>query len=306
MTRVSELIYGWLGWCPNTRIVKTSQRGIESSPLENPIVLPGSGRIRKGKDLARESVNILVHNRRLLWFSFLILLTFIFTIVTNSYIRFISGTNAFPGFDVPYSTTILLARGSLEWVTLTFTTTFIEYFVFFYLSAGLIVCISQIPSGNSISIRGGLSRAWCYKRPIAGWTLIGALLWITIAYFTYGFYLITVFALPAMVLDNKDLIAAIRESVFIFRRMWVETYVLFGLILLITIGFLLVTLFSIGQVGFAYGLIIGDSIVGIIASLVMSVLMAIGAVVIGIAIFILYKHDRNGEFLLIPKTRMSR
>jgi hypothetical protein len=159
MTRVSELIRGWLGWCPNARILKTSQPGIVSPPLENPTVLPGSGRIRRGKDLATESVKILVQNRRLLWFSFLILLTFIFTIVTDLYIQFISGTNAFPGFGVQYSTTILFAKGSLERVALTFTTAFIEYFVFFYLSAGLIICVSQIPLGNSISIREGLSQA---------------------------------------------------------------------------------------------------------------------------------------------------
>jgi hypothetical protein len=77
--------------------------------------------------------------------------------------------------------------------------------------------------------------------------------------------------------------------------MWVETLAFFGIILLITIGFLLVTLFSIGQVGFAYGLIIGDIIVGMIASLVMSVLMAIGVVVMGIAIFILYKYEKAGS-----------
>jgi hypothetical protein len=302
LIRISEIIHGWLGWCPDARILKTSQGGISAPPLENPTILPdggssGSGRIWRGKDFAAGSIKILVRNRRLLWFSFLIFLTFIFTIVTDLYIRFISGTNAFPGTSVMSSLTILFAEGSLQWVALTFTAAFIENFVFFYLAAGLIICVSQIPLGNSITIREGLSRAWYHKRPIAGWTIIGALLWIFVGYYACGFYLITVFALPAIVLDNKDLIAAIRESISIFQRMWVETYVSFGIILLISIGFVFVTLFSIGQVGFAYGLTNGGILAGMI-SLVLSVLMAIGLVIMGIATLGLYEYGKKGALPL--------
>ena len=303
----SEVIRRRLGWCPNEGILKTSQAGISAPPHENPTIQPdggssGSKRITRGKDFAAESIKILMRNRQLLWFSFLILLTFIFTIVTDLYIRFISGTNAFPGTSVMNSPAILFAGGSLQGVALTSAAVFIENFVFFYLSAGLIICVSQIPRGNSITIREGLSQAWYHKRPIAGWTIIGALLWISVGYYAIGFYLITVFALPAIVLGNKDLIAAIRESIFIFRRMWVETYVSFGIILLITIGFVLVTLFSIGQVTFAYGLINGGILAGMI-SLVISVLMAIGLVIMGIATFIVYKYEKAGdtEYLTIDQ-----
>ncbi len=294
LIRLSEIIHEWLGWCPNARILKTSQAGISVPPLGNPTILPdggssGYGRIMRGKDFATESIKILARNRRLLWFSFLVFLTFISTIVTDLYSRFISGTNAFPGTSVMNSPAILFAGGSLQGVALTLTAAFMENFVFFYLSAGLILCVSQIPRGNSITIREGLSRAWYHMRPIAGWTIIGALLWIS----AIGFYLITVFALPAIVLDNKDLIAAIRESIFIFRRMWVETYVSFGIILLITIGFVFVMLFSLGQVAFADGLIQGGIIAGMI-SLVMCVLMAIGLVIMGIATFFLYTYEKAG------------
>ncbi len=296
LIRIAEIIHEWLGWCPNTRSVKTSQPGISAPSLENPTILPdggssGSGRISRGKDVATGSIKILVRNRRLLWFSFLILLTFIATIITDLYIGFISGTTAFPG--LMNSSTILIAEGSLQWVALTFTAAFIENFVFLYLAAALIICVSQIPLGNSITLREGLSRVWYHKRHIAGWTIIGALLWISVGYYTIGFYLITVFALPAVVLDNKDLIAAIRESIFIFRRIWVETYVSFGIILLITIGFVFVTLFSLGQVAFAYGLINGGIIAGMV-SLGVSVLMAIGLVVMGIATCILYTYEKTG------------
>jgi hypothetical protein len=298
MTRVSERIRGWLGWCPDARVVKTSQVGISAHPPGNPTVLPdggssGSERIRRGKDFATESIKILVRNRRLLWFSFLILLTFILTVVTDLFIRFISGTNAFPGTSVMNSPTVLFAEGSLQWAALTFMAAFIEIFVFFYLAAGLIICVSQIPPGNSITIQEGLSRAWNHKRPIAGWTIIGALLWVPAGPFAIGFYLVTVFALPAIVLDNKDLVAAIRESIFIFQRVWVETYVSFGIILLITIGFVFVMLFSLGQVAYAYGLIIGGIPTGMI-SLVVCVLMAIGLVIMGIATFILYSYEKTG------------
>ena len=295
LVRIAEIIHERLGWCPDARILKTSQAGISAPLPGNPTIMPdggssGLGRIRRGKDFAAESIKILVRNRRLLWFSFLILLTFIFTIVTDLSIRFISGTNAFPGTSIVNSPAILFAGGSLQWLALTFTAAFMENFVFFYLSAGLILCVSQIPPGNSMTIREGLSRAWYHKRPIAGWTIIGALLWISVGYYACGFYLITVFALPAMVLGNKDLIAAIRESVSIFQRMWVETYVSFGIILLITIGLILVTLIPIGQVASIHYM-------GILAGmirLVMSVLMAIGLVIMGIATTILYRYEKAG------------
>jgi hypothetical protein len=289
MTRVSEIIRDRFGWCPDTRILTTSQPGISAPLFGNPTILPdggssGTGRIRRGKDIAVKSMTILLQNGRLLWFSFLMLLTFIVSIVTDWYIQNIFGTSAFPG--VMNSLVILRAA-------LTFTAAFIENFVFFYLAAGLIICVSQIQPGNSMSLREGLSRAWNHKQPIAGWALIGALLWIPAGVFAIGFYLVTLFVLPATVLDNKDLIAAIRESIVIFRRMWVETYVSFGIILLITVGFILVTFFSLGQAAFAYGIINGGIIAGMI-SLVTCVLMAVGLVIMGIATFILYIFEKTG------------
>jgi hypothetical protein len=289
MTRVSEVIRDWLGWCPNARILTTSQAGILVPLPGHPTILPdggssGSGRIGRGKDIAVKSIKILIRNRRLLWFSFLIVLTFIVSIVTDLYIRFVSGTNAFSG---------VMNSPAIPRAALTFTAAFIENFVFFSLAAGLIICVSQIPTGNTITIREWLSRAWDHKRSIAGWTIIGAFLWIPAGFFAYGFYLITVFALPAMVLDNKDPVAAIRESIVIFRRMWVETYVSFGIILLISIGFVLVTLFSLGQAVFASGLINGGILAGMI-SLGVSVLMAIALTIMGIATFFLYTYEKTG------------
>jgi len=294
MTRVSEVIRGWLGWCPNARILKTPQPEILAPPLDNPTILPdggssGSERIRKGKDFAVTSMKILVRNRRLLLFSFLMFLTFILSIGTDLCLRDIFGANAFPG---------VMNSLALLWFALTFAAASVVYFVFFSLAAGLIICVSQIPKGNPISIREGLSRAWNYKQPIAGWALIGALLWIPVGPFICGFYLVTLFALPAIVLDNKDLVAAIRESVAIFWRMWVETYVSFGIVLLISIGLVFVTLFSLGQVGYAYGLINGGMSVDMIRSLVVNILMAVGVVVMGIATCILYTYEKTGDPLL--------
>jgi hypothetical protein len=289
MTRVSERICGWLGWCPDSRTHKTSRPRVSVAPIENQAILSdggssGSERIGNGIDFAIKSIKILVQNRELLWFSCLFFLTFIVSMVTNLYIQEISGINAFPG---------VMNFQALLWVALTFAMAFIANFVFFYLAAGLVICVSHIPTGNSIAVREGLSRAWHYKRPIAGWTLIGALLWIPIGLFIYGFFMITVFALPAILLDNKDLTAAIRESIFKFQRIWVETYVSFGMIVLVSIGFVFVALFSIGQIGVAYGLSDGGSIVSRLISLVVPALMAIGLVVLGITLFTLYSYEKK-------------
>ena len=75
--------------------------------------------------------------------------------------------------------------------------------------------------------------------------------------------------------------------------MWVETYVSLGIILLITIGLVFVMLFVLGQLAFAYGLIIGGILPGIIG-LVVYVFMAIGLVVMGIATFFLYTSKKAG------------
>jgi len=287
--RIAEIIRERLGWCPDAWILTASQPGISAPLPENPTILPdgrssGTGRIGRGRDIAAESITILLRNRRLLWFSFLMVLTFIVSMVTDGYIQVISGTNAFPG---------VLNSPAILWAALTFTAAFLENFVFFYLAAGLIICVSQIAPGNSTGLWEGLARAWDHKRSLAGWSLIGAFLWILTGPFTIGFCLVTLFALPAIVLDNKDLVAALRESVFIFYRIWVETYVSFGSILLVTMGLVLVTLFSLGQVASASGLVSGDIPAGTIG-LVVCIFMAIGLVVMGIATVILAAYEKTG------------
>ena len=168
LVRIAEIIHERLGWCPDARILTTSHAAVSAPPLGNPTILPdsgssGSARIRRGTDFAAESMNILMRNSRLLWFSFLMVLTFIAAIIADLYIGYISGTNAFFGNSVMNSSTILVAEGSVQWVALTFTAAFIEFFVFFYLAAGLILCVSAIPERNSMSIREGLSRAWSHN-----------------------------------------------------------------------------------------------------------------------------------------------
>ena len=291
MTGVTGRIRGWLGWCPDAQYFGTSQPELSAPPLGNPTVMPdggspGSGRIRRGTAIAAQSMKILVQNGRLLWFSFLIFLTFIVSMVTNLSIQSVSGISAFPGD---------LNSATILWAALTFIAAFIGNFVFFSLAAALVICVSQISPGNPVTLREGLSRAWDHKRSLAGWTIIGALLWIPVGVFAAGFYLITLFALPAMVLDNRDLVAAMHESVLIFRRMWVETYVSFAIILLVTIGFVLVTLFFLGRAGSAYGFF-GGMIPGTI-SLVVSGLMAVGLVMMGIATVILYTDEKTGVHL---------
>jgi hypothetical protein len=75
--------------------------------------------------------------------------------------------------------------------------------------------------------------------------------------------------------------------------MWMETYVSFGSILLITMGFVFLMLFFLGQVAFVHGLDPGGIVAGMIG-LVVPVLMAIGVVIMGIATFFLYKDEKAG------------
>jgi hypothetical protein len=286
----AEVIRGWLGWCPDAQVFPASQPGLSVPQHGNPAILPesgspGSGRIGRGKDIAAASMKILARNGRLFWFSFLMFLVFIAMVVTDRYIREVSGITTVPG---------AMDSSAVLWGALTFAAAFIGHFVFFMLAAGLVICVPQILQGNPVSVREGVSRAWNYRRPVAGWTLVGALLWISAGVFACGFYLVTLFALPAMVLDTKDLVTALRESVAVFRRMWVETYVSFGSILLISIGLVVVMLFSIGQVGYAY-VPMTEDMLAIVIRVVVYGFMAIGLVVMGIATVILSMQEKPGS-----------
>ena len=281
ITRISEIIHKWTGWCPNARTMHTKPPVIATPPVTIHPAQPdggaeGSRRIDRGIKLATGSIRILLRNRRLLWFSLLTGLVMIFSLASSFYLQFISGTTPFPGTNLlagPASA--LITRGSLPWIALTFVIGLLNTFLTFYLLAALIACVSLILSDRTATIRYGLAQAGNCLRPLLSWAAIVAFIGTVFSFFmnpptmtsgasgNFGliyiamaflacFYVLTLFVVPLLLLANENLITAVTESLSLFRKIWGEILVCFIIFFLIAFAVLLTSLIPMIAVGFRY------------------------------------------------------
>jgi hypothetical protein len=323
MIQITEIIRRHLGWCPNARTIRTTPAIIPTPPVTLHPDQPdggagGSGRINRGIKLATGSIIILVRNRQLLWFSFLTGLVMIFSLVTSMYIQFISGTPLFPGTDLMTGpASALIARGSLSWIALTFSTGLISTALTYYLLAALIASVSLILSGRAATIRDGLAQAGNCRWPLVSWVVIGTLVGTALSVFmdpstTTGgatgkiglifaamavlavFYLLTLFVIPLLVLGRESLGDAVMDSVSLFRKVWGEILVCFILFFLIVFAVLLTSLVPMIAIAFPTGSTAAAGAVVIAYMLVMIVLLFVGSTILGIAVAGLYSYGKTG------------
>jgi len=313
MTLSLDYIRRKMGWCPNAHPLHTAQPVIVIPPVTVNPGQPGggaggSGRIDRGAKLAVGSIKILIRNKRLLWFSLLSGLVLLFSLVTNMYIQVISGTNPFYGTGLVMAAgTIVIAKGSLPWFVLTFVVGLISTFLTCYLLAGLIACASQILSGRTITLREGLSRAGDHIQPLAGWAVIGALAGIALSFVTNSytasipiilismaatvvFGVLTMFVVPAIVMNDEGLFSAILKSVLLFRKMWGEIIACAAIFFLIVLGIYLVALVPVIMIGFSSGSTAMLGVVIVLYMLVMMIILFIGSTIVGIATLGLYAY----------------
>lgn len=318
ITRISELIHDWMGWCPNTQPLRTVPPVIATTPVTiNPAQLDGgaggSGRIDRGIRLVTGSIKILIGSRRLLWFSFLTGLVLVFSLITTFGLQFLSGTNPFTGIS-PFTEPqiALIAKGSLTWLTLTFATQLVTVFCSLFLLAGLITCVSLLFSGRTATIREGLSLAGNHIRPIAIWAVVFALfgtlqsvllnlypgnfLLIFALLIIFGLLgLVTIFVIPVLVFENRNLVGAITGSLSLIRRTWAEIIlcVFFFWLLGFVIGFL--SLIPAVAIGFPSGnpVLLGITIA--LYLLVLIILIFIGSTAMGIILVGLYSYAKSGR-----------
>ena len=180
ITKISEIIYEWMGWCPNAPAMRTASK-VFVVPSE--IIHPsqpdggsgGSGKINRGIGLALSGTKTLVRNTQLLWFSLLTGLVIAFMFITQ-YGLHILGTYPYYVIDFP------------RWLVLTFVIDLVSVFCLTVLLAGLILYISP-GERKPASFREGLSRTKGYLRPLANWSVIVALLgtaiYVPLYYFGY-------------------------------------------------------------------------------------------------------------------------
>lgn len=168
MVCVSEVIHGWLGWCPNTPAMHKAHPVLVAPVgivLENPEGGSGGpGGMGRGIRFAVASLNVLNRNRCLLWFS---LLTGLVAggVFFSQYCVGLLGTYPYDAIDFR------------RWLVLTFGIGLFATFCCNVLIAGLLMSLSP-KNGEPVSFREGLSRAKLHLRRLADWSVILAL-WTT-------------------------------------------------------------------------------------------------------------------------------
>jgi len=313
ITHMMEIIRHRLGWCPNAQTIRTAP-AVFAPPaaMENPAQAGGgtggSSRIDRGASVAIGSIKILFRNRKLLWFSLLSGLVMIFSLTTTICLQILSGTNPFPGTGLTADPgTLLIAKGSVLLVGLTLTTTLISSFLTFYLLAGLIAYASHLFSGRAITIREALFRAGSRMGSLAGWAVIGSLAGtaLTLAMnnspgnlaliaisLVIGvvFGVLTMFVIPAIILNGDGLFPAILKSLSLFRKIWGEIVICAGIFVAIVFVIMLIAVVPVSLIGFSTGNPAMIGVAVILYLLVMIILLFIGSTIMGIATLGLYMY----------------
>jgi hypothetical protein len=317
MVYLAEVIRKYLGWCPAAGEIRTAPPVIIPPPvITDPAGAGGGtgrpGRIDRGAGLAMGSVRILLQNLKILWFSFLIGIVMIFSLVSGVYLQYLSGTDPFPGLNLGTdSSVVLIAKGSPEWGVLAFGTALVTMLVTNYLLAALFICVSRILSGKATTLGEGLSGAGQYAPSLAGWALFGALLGTLNTYIaaqnTHNlplilastivilvFFALTMYVIPAIVLDNRNLVAAITDSLSVFRKTWGEIVICYGIFFLIAFAVSFTSVVPMIAIAFSSGSTAQAGMVVLVYMLLMLCLAFIGWTVMGIATLGLFTYGKTG------------
>lgn len=323
---LSELFRKYRAWCPNSdaRPLRTAPPVLATPPVTFNPAQPGggaggSGRIDRGIRLTTGSIRLLFRNRQLLCFSLLTGLVMIFSLVSNLYLQFISGTALFPGTGLATGpASVAISWGSPPWIALTFIIGLVSTFVTYYLLAALIACVSLIHSGRAATVRDGLAHAGHYRWPLFSWAMIWACIGVVFSFFMnpstmgsvlvnvgiiYGsmafmacLYVLTLFVVPLLVLDNEDLVTAVTGSLSLFRKVWAEILICFAIYFLIVFVVVLTSLVPMIAIGFSGSAASVSAAVAVVVAymLVMLILLFIGSTIVGITITGLYLYGKTG------------
>jgi hypothetical protein len=317
MTQVTEVIRGWLGWCPNVQGLRGAPTVIPAHPVQQSSIQPGggargAGRLDRGFGFATGSIKVLIKNLRLLWFALITGLVMIANLAVTLYIQISSGDNPLfataLGLAAPAS---IIAKGSAEWIVLTFGAGLIFTFLSYLLLGALMVCTASIISGTNIPVVTGLSRAVSHARPLLYWAAIGAAVGTVLSYeinfyagslpfllllttASVAFFVLTMFVVPAIVIQNNALISAIRGSVSLFRQMWGEIVSCYVVFLVIAFIIMLISVIPLTIIGFSTGNPFAANTAIIVYMLIMVGIVFLGSTIIGIATLGMYIYGKTG------------
>jgi hypothetical protein len=357
MTQVSDVIRGWLGWCPNTPVIQTAPAVFAVPSAAAHPAQPGSsgaaggqGRIRHGIGIATGSIKTMVRNRHLFWFSLLAGIVILSLVVAEAYIVANSG-NALPVLvSIPITDSFLIFDSRiflLEAVCLS---------CFNLLLAGLVLYRFRGSTGKYLKIRDAFSAVNPHAGTLAALSIVMAVagtilealatqtqivgkivagMSMVVFYLPYAYYLpdllssalffsaiiiavtilqflLALYVVPLIVLENKGLLPALAGSVMLMKKTWGEILgciLVFGVIILLVAAVALV----IGQsplllnhdydffLQFSRGKVLMTAVCyGFL--LACGILVAVGSTVMGMAVTNLYSCGKTGPDHRIPET----
>ena len=247
--------------------------------------------IGRSIELFRTSWDILMEDRKLLVFpllsgiiSLIVLATFIIPLVIGKFF------------------------GDLFFYGALFAFYLVSYFVVIFFNTALISCVNARLQGRDMPVGEGLSDALRHITPILEWALISATVGIilqlireragifgeiaaAIAGGAWG--LVTFFVVPVLVLEDKGVFDAIKESTSLIRKTWGESIIGSGSIMLV---FIIIGV--IGFLGVLATMMLGGGVLFYLALVLFIVLVIVLAVVAaamqGIFVTALYSYAKSG------------
>lgn len=198
--------------------------------------------------------------------------------------------------------------GELVFYVALFAFYLVSYFVVIFFNTALISCVNARLQGRDMSVGEGLSNALSHFAPILGWALLSATVGIILQLIRErgGFIgqiaagliggawgLVTFFVVPVLVLEDKGVFDAIKESTTLIRKTWGESIIGSGSIMLV---FIIIGV--IGFLGVLATMMLGSAVLSGIALVLFIALVIVLAVVAaamqGIFVTALYSYAKSG------------
>jgi ABC-type multidrug transport system fused ATPase/permease subunit len=246
--------------------------------------------IGRSIELFKTSWSILMEDRKLLVFpllsgiiSLIVLATFILPLVIGKFF------------------------GDLFFYGALFAFYLVSYFVVIFFNTALISCVNARLQGTDMTVGEGLSNALRHLTPILGWALLSATVGIilqlireragifgeiaaAIAGGAWG--LVTFFVVPVLVLEDKGVFDAIKESTNLIRKTWGESIIGSGSIMLV-----FVIIGVIGFLGVLAAMMLGGVLfyLALVLFIVLVIVLAVVAAAMqGIFVTALYSYAKSG------------
>jgi len=254
--------------------------------------------IGRSIELFKTSGGILMADKELLVFpllsgiiSLIVLATFILPLILAEFVQ------------------AAIPAGAVFFYGMLFAFYLVSYFVVIFFNTALISCVNARLQGKEMSVGEGLSNALRHFPSILGWALVSATVGILlhllrerggifgqIASALVGgvWGLVTFFVVPVLVLEDKGVVDATKESVALFRKTWGESVV--GSV---SIGVIFGAIMVVGLLGVLAALVTRSITVMILACalfiLLITVVSVVASAMQGIFVTALYTYAKTGN-----------